>query len=231
MHDAGNQLPHDIVVVDEMSMVSLTLMTRLLEAVRPTARLILVGDPDQLSSVEAGAVLADIARAPGPPDERLGEQLVQLGVAPVEEPAPVHGVVQLSHTWRYGGAIDALARAIRASDPDQALAVLRSDSADVQFTEIDLDDDPDLAVAAEVSGLADAVRRTGPANPGRRPVRRRPGRLDRVGHPPAALRPPPRTVRGGPLEPGGGALAGRGHSGLRRGWRVVRRPTAAGDRQ
>ena len=48
-------------------MVSLTMMARLLEAVRPSARLVLVGDPDQLSSVEAGAVLADIARAPGAP--------------------------------------------------------------------------------------------------------------------------------------------------------------------
>ena len=66
-HDATNQLPHDVVIVDEMSMVSLTLMARLLEAVRPSARLVLVGDPDQLSSVEAGAVLADIARAPGHP--------------------------------------------------------------------------------------------------------------------------------------------------------------------
>ena len=65
VHDASNHLPHDVVVVDEMSMVSLTMMARLLEAVRPTARLVLVGDPDQLSSVEAGAVLADIARAPG----------------------------------------------------------------------------------------------------------------------------------------------------------------------
>ena len=52
-HDANNQLPHDLVIVDEMSMVSLTMMARLLEAVRPSARLILVGDPDQLSSVEA----------------------------------------------------------------------------------------------------------------------------------------------------------------------------------
>jgi exodeoxyribonuclease V alpha subunit len=43
-----------------MSMVSLTMMARLLEAVRASARLVLVGDPDQLSSV-AGAVLADIA--------------------------------------------------------------------------------------------------------------------------------------------------------------------------
>jgi exodeoxyribonuclease V alpha subunit len=63
-HDASNPLPHDVVIVDEMSMVSLTMMSRLLEAVRPSARLVLVGDPDQLSSVEAGAVLADIARAP-----------------------------------------------------------------------------------------------------------------------------------------------------------------------
>ena len=44
-------------------MVSLTLMARLLEAVRADARLVLVGDPDQLSSVEAGAVLADITSA------------------------------------------------------------------------------------------------------------------------------------------------------------------------
>ena len=44
-------------------MVSLTMMARLLEAVRPHARLVLVGDPDQLASVEAGAVLGDLARA------------------------------------------------------------------------------------------------------------------------------------------------------------------------
>ncbi|HEX2029528.1 MAG TPA: AAA family ATPase [Nitriliruptorales bacterium] len=59
-HDSTNPLPHDVVVVDETSMVSLTLMARLLEAVRPTTRLLLVGDPEQLASVEAGAVLGDI---------------------------------------------------------------------------------------------------------------------------------------------------------------------------
>ncbi|MGH3632942.1 MAG: AAA family ATPase, partial [Mycobacterium sp.] len=56
-HDRGNRLPHDVIVVDETSMVSLTMMARLLEAVRPETRLVLVGDPDQLASVEAGAVL------------------------------------------------------------------------------------------------------------------------------------------------------------------------------
>ncbi|ETB17041.1 exodeoxyribonuclease V subunit alpha, partial [Mycobacterium avium subsp. avium 11-4751] len=59
-HNRGNRLPHDIIVVDETSMVSLTMMARLAEAVRPDTRLILVGDPDQLASVEAGAVLADL---------------------------------------------------------------------------------------------------------------------------------------------------------------------------
>ena len=59
-HNRDNRLPHDVVVVDEASMVSLTMMARLLEALRPDARLVLVGDPDQLASVEAGAVLADL---------------------------------------------------------------------------------------------------------------------------------------------------------------------------
>ena len=55
-------------IVDETSMVSLSLMARLVEAVRPEARLILVGDPGQLASIEAGAVLGDIV---GPAADRL----------------------------------------------------------------------------------------------------------------------------------------------------------------
>jgi exodeoxyribonuclease V alpha subunit len=67
-HDRTHKLPHDIVIVDETSMVDLPLMSKLVEALRADARLVLVGDPDQLASVEAGAVLADIigpARANG----------------------------------------------------------------------------------------------------------------------------------------------------------------------
>ena len=60
VHHRGHPLPHDLVVVDETSMVPLSLMARLLGAVRHRARLVLVGDPDQLASVEAGAVLGDI---------------------------------------------------------------------------------------------------------------------------------------------------------------------------
>ena len=64
-HNRDNRLPHDVVVLDEASMVSLTLMARLLEALRPSTRLLVVGDPDQLASVEAGAVLADLVAGLG----------------------------------------------------------------------------------------------------------------------------------------------------------------------
>ncbi len=59
-HDRNNQLPYEVVVVDETSMMSLPLMARLVEAVRQDARLVLIGDQEQLASVEAGAVLGDI---------------------------------------------------------------------------------------------------------------------------------------------------------------------------
>jgi exodeoxyribonuclease V alpha subunit len=103
-HHRRNKLPHDVVVVDETSMVSLTMMARLLEAVRPDARLILVGDADQLASVEAGAVLADLVqglagRAPG-------------------------AVTGLRTTHRFGESIGALAESLRQGDADRVLALL-----------------------------------------------------------------------------------------------------------
>jgi exodeoxyribonuclease V alpha subunit len=162
-HDATNQLPHDVVIVDEMSMVSLTMMARLLEAVRPSARLILVGDPDQLSSVEAGAVLADIARAPGLADADLGRRLLDLGLIRDTDPAPVHGVVQLTHTWRFGGAIDALAQTIRTADADAAIEVLRSGADDVQFREVDLESAAAESSARALAGMAAQVRKAGEA--------------------------------------------------------------------
>jgi len=60
-HDAEHQLPFDVIVVDEASMLDLALATRLVEAVPPDARLLLVGDKDQLSAVEAGAVFAELS--------------------------------------------------------------------------------------------------------------------------------------------------------------------------
>lgn len=103
-HHRGNRLPHDVVVVDETSMVSLTMMARLLEAVRPDARLVLVGDPHQLASVEAGAMLSDL-------------------VTGLAERAP-SAVAALRTTHRFGEAIGALAEALRVGDADRVLDLL-----------------------------------------------------------------------------------------------------------
>jgi exodeoxyribonuclease V alpha subunit len=156
-HDAQNHLPHDVIIVDEMSMVSLTMMARLLEATRPDARLILVGDPDQLSSVEAGAVLADIARGPGRGVAELETRLEALGLAGDLPGGPVRGVVQLTHTWRFGGGIDELARAVRAADPNGVVAVLRSGSPDVVFTDVNLEQPRPVGLDA----MAVEVQRSG----------------------------------------------------------------------
>src|SRR5690606_13464852 len=61
-HHAGNPLALDVLLVDEASMVHLEMMAALLDALPPHARLVLLGDKDQLASVEAGAVLGDLCR-------------------------------------------------------------------------------------------------------------------------------------------------------------------------
>jgi len=133
-HDAQNRLPYDVVVLDECSMVSLTMMSRLLEAVRPEARLVLVGDADQLTSVEAGAVLADLVARPagGPVDPVLGRLVPDdlVGTDPAELAA---GVVRLDRGHRFGGGIAALADAVRTGDASGVLDVLRSGATDVSF--------------------------------------------------------------------------------------------------
>ncbi len=112
-HNRDNRLPHDVIVVDETSMVSLTMMARLLEAVRPEARLVLVGDPDQLASVEAGAVLADLV-----------EGLDAVSESPVARLVTAH---------RFGESIRALAAAIRVGDADTALEVLAAGGDNVEW--------------------------------------------------------------------------------------------------
>ena len=136
-HDATNRLPYDVVVVDETSMVSLTLMARLLEALRPDARLLLVGDPDQLTSVDAGAVLADLVARPvtGTPDAVLEELVAgdltatadpdEAALTPLERDRLRGGVVRLSRGRRFGGGIAELALAVREGRADQALELLR----------------------------------------------------------------------------------------------------------
>ncbi|UZJ26221.1 exodeoxyribonuclease V subunit alpha [Rhodococcus antarcticus] len=127
-HHAGNRLPYDVVVVDESSMVSLTLMARLLDAVRPTARLVLVGDPDQLTPVDAGAVLSDLVHRPAPTGAPVtapsGIDPTELDLDGTERAQLGNGIVRLRVSHRYGHQIGALAEAIRTGDADATLGLL-----------------------------------------------------------------------------------------------------------
>jgi exodeoxyribonuclease V alpha subunit len=112
-HDRRNRLPHDVIVVDETSMVSLTMMARLVESVRDDCRLVLVGDPDQLASVEAGAVLADLV------DGLTRRQ--------------PEAVVSLRTSHRFGRQINDLAEAVRDGDADRAIHLLTAGGPHVEL--------------------------------------------------------------------------------------------------
>lgn len=146
-HDRRNRLPHAAVIVDETSMVALTLMARLLEAVRPAARLVLVGDPDQLASVEAGAVLGDIV-GPAVAELALSEAArsalsAAVGHRVEAAPAPfgaavADGIVVLRKGHRFRGAIAELADAVQRGDADAAVDVLAGDHEDVRWLSVDV---------------------------------------------------------------------------------------------
>jgi exodeoxyribonuclease V alpha subunit len=128
-HDRNQRLAHDVVIVDETSMVSLSLMARLIEALRSGARLILVGDPGQLASIEAGAVLGDIVgtgdiTGPGGRGD------------PATPPGPE--IVVLDRVHRFGGGIARLAAAIRAGDGDGVMELLRAGADDVVWLDGDV---------------------------------------------------------------------------------------------
>jgi exodeoxyribonuclease V alpha subunit len=113
-YDRNHRLPHDLVIVDEMSMVSLPLTARLLGAVRDDASVVLVGDPDQLESIEAGTVLADIV---GPAVD-----------GPAAGAAISDRIVVLDQNYRVApkGPIAFFADTIRRGDADGAITMLSS---------------------------------------------------------------------------------------------------------
>jgi exodeoxyribonuclease V alpha subunit len=140
--NARNRLPYDVVVVDESSMVPLTLMARLLEALRPQTRLLLVGDPDQLTSVEAGAVLADLvsrqhSRTEGsalaaivPTDLATDVEGEEPPLDERERTGLARAVVRLHRGRRFDTTIARLACAVRTGDVKTTLNML-ADGGDV----------------------------------------------------------------------------------------------------
>ncbi len=136
-HGPDNPLLADVVLVDESSMIDLALLARLVDATPPSARLILLGDQDQLASVEAGAVLGDICNRGAPRAysrpfvDRVAAtfhtQLPHTPAAPQQE-GIWDCIVPLTRSYRYraDSGIGRLASAINAGDVDAALAALES---------------------------------------------------------------------------------------------------------
>jgi exodeoxyribonuclease V alpha subunit len=132
-HNAGNPLPVDVVVVDEASMVDVELMAQLMEALPANARLILLGDKDQLASVEAGAVLgslcgrADNAHYRPATIEWLQQicgQSVPADMTDAQGTALDQAIIMLRYSHRFGRipGIGKLAQAVNRNS-DQLLAL------------------------------------------------------------------------------------------------------------
>jgi exodeoxyribonuclease V alpha subunit len=140
-HNADNRLPHDLVIVDETSMVPLSLMVRLVEAVRDDAQLVLVGDPDQLTAIEVGAVLRDIVGPAatgsqfGPGMRAAVARVTGEATEGIERRSFGDGIVVLRRNHRSVAPIGALAEAIRRGDGDATVAALdAADAADASIT-------------------------------------------------------------------------------------------------
>jgi len=133
-YNAENKLPADVVVVDEASMVDLALLAKLVEAVPDKARFILVGDKDQLASVEAGSVLGDICNRGNIPEYSVNLLKRPVDGSKPEEVAEVTGkqvlsdcIVVLQRNYRFSetSSIGRLSRAVNKGDADTALSIIR----------------------------------------------------------------------------------------------------------
>ena len=141
---AGKQLPHDLVIVDEASMLSSSMMHHVLAALKPDAEIMLVGDPDQLASVDAGTALGDIG---GFADE-------------AHRGTPLHGCIDTLTKVHRAEAIEILdlGRAIRQGNREAAFEILGTGGGPVGW--IDPADKTRLeALTAHVVGHARELRR------------------------------------------------------------------------
>lgn len=147
-HHAGNPLGVDVLVVDEASMVDLEMMAAVLAALPPEARLVLLGDKDQLASVEAGAVLGELCQRAAEGRYTPGTVAWLAGVTAEQVPAGLvdaagtpldQAVAMLRHSHRFSSTsgIGQLAAAVNDGDVDRVAAVLAAAHADLARVEVD----------------------------------------------------------------------------------------------
>lgn len=166
-HDATRPLPVDLVLVDEASMVDLALMDALLAALPPAARVVLLGDRDQLASVAPGQVLGDLCRA-ARPERGVGPGLAREFAALTGAALPAQDIpladhaVLLRRNYRSAGApgIVALSRALMTRDADAAMAALAAGHDDLRWS---TPDDLPAALAPALPPLQELLAAADPA--------------------------------------------------------------------
>ncbi|MFH0974552.1 MAG: exodeoxyribonuclease V subunit alpha [Spirochaetota bacterium] len=162
-HNAQNQLAYDVVVVDESSMADIALTAKLFEAVPVASRLILLGDRDQLSSVEAGAVLGDICDTGNTQgySKKFADRLKliisadisgKISISKRDEPPIADSVLTLSKSYRFTqkSGIGQLSSAIRHGEADRAVELLQSKSFDDAVL---IGNKPGISLASSLSAM------------------------------------------------------------------------------
>jgi exodeoxyribonuclease V alpha subunit len=159
-HHADNPLALDVLVIDEASMIDLEMMACVLAALPPSARLILLGDKDQLASVEAGAVLGDLCRRADQGhysvqtrqwlEQVSGQSLAQADLQPGNETTHAleqqTAMLRYSHRFRGNSGIGELARAVnRCADRDARRVLQAGTFADIHQRSLSKPGDPTFA--------------------------------------------------------------------------------------
>ncbi len=126
-----NHLPYDLIVIDEASMLDINMWVRLIRAIGPNTKLIVLGDKDQLASVEAGSILGDICGGENTFSEAVTSSIRELqgfDIPVGNSSSPINDcVLFLTKSYRFGknSGIQKFAEAVNASDADKAIAVLK----------------------------------------------------------------------------------------------------------
>ncbi|MGN7203825.1 exodeoxyribonuclease V subunit alpha [Pedobacter sp. SAFR-022] len=141
-HNKQNPLQHDVVIIDESSMIGVALFANLLDAIGPQTKLIMLGDKDQLASVEAGSLFGDLCQAQEQLNRFSHERTVLINglngsliaQSPIPEQAAVHPLFQhivelrFSHRFTSAGGIGKLSKAIINNDVPALTAFLQADA-------------------------------------------------------------------------------------------------------
>lgn len=167
-HNAKNPLPADVVVVDEVSMVDLALMSKLVSALKDDARIILIGDRDQLASVEAGFVMADICDKDNVNlfsdcfcrqfEELTHCQMKISGNKLKDAPDLYDCMVVLKKSYRFTdkGGIGELSKAVNNGKPDDAFSIFLNNADQIDWKKISNSNDLSIALPKEViNGYSD----------------------------------------------------------------------------